>query len=52
MLKKISMRQLVYKLNIFQVAGLPPIEEDEDDDYYPPVFVKLNRKVKFRYVYY
>ncbi|XP_073947506.1 protein phosphatase 1 regulatory subunit spinophilin isoform X4 [Choristoneura fumiferana] len=30
-----------------EVAGLPPIEEDEDDDYYPPVFVKLNRKVKF-----
>ncbi|XP_063623330.1 uncharacterized protein LOC134795421 [Cydia splendana] len=31
-----------------EVAGLPPIEEDEDDEYYtPPVFVKMNRKVKF-----
>ncbi|XP_049874712.1 uncharacterized protein LOC126372848 isoform X2 [Pectinophora gossypiella] len=30
-----------------EVAGLPPIEEDEDDDYYPPVFVKKNTKVKF-----
>ncbi|XP_026316881.1 uncharacterized protein LOC113227983 [Hyposmocoma kahamanoa] len=30
-----------------EVAGLPPIEEDEDDDYYPPVFVKKNSKVKF-----
>ncbi|XP_069359172.1 neurabin-1 isoform X6 [Maniola hyperantus] len=30
-----------------EVAGLPPVEEDEDDDYYPPVFVKRNTKVKF-----
>nr|XP_049706915.1 uncharacterized protein LOC110370193 isoform X2 [Helicoverpa armigera] len=30
-----------------EVAGLPPIEEDEDEDYYPPVFVKKNTKVKF-----
>lgn len=30
-----------------EVAGLPPIEEDEDDDYYPPVFVKKNTKVRF-----
>ncbi|CAB3259714.1 unnamed protein product, partial [Arctia plantaginis] len=30
-----------------EVAGLPPIEEDEDDDYYPPVFVRKNTKVKF-----
>ncbi|XP_063363568.1 uncharacterized protein LOC134652327 [Cydia amplana] len=30
-----------------EVAGLPPIEEDEDEYYTPPVFVKMNRKVKF-----
>ncbi|KAM3966188.1 protein phosphatase 1 regulatory subunit spinophilin [Aphomia sociella] len=30
-----------------EMAGLPPIEEDEDDDYYPAVFVKKNTKVKF-----
>ncbi|CAD0200712.1 unnamed protein product [Chrysodeixis includens] len=30
-----------------EVAGLPPIEEDDEDDYYPPVFVKKNTKVKF-----
>ncbi|XP_060802559.1 uncharacterized protein LOC106135031 isoform X2 [Amyelois transitella] len=30
-----------------EMAGLPPIEEDEDDDYYPTVFVKKNTKVKF-----
>ncbi|KAJ0178399.1 hypothetical protein K1T71_006222 [Dendrolimus kikuchii] len=30
-----------------EVAGLPPIEEDEDDEYYPPVFVKKSSKVKF-----
>lgn len=31
-----------------EVAGLPPIDEDPDDvDYYPPVFVKRNTKVKF-----
>ncbi|XP_028177968.1 serine/arginine repetitive matrix protein 1-like [Ostrinia furnacalis] len=30
-----------------EVEGLPPIEEVEDDDYYPPVFVKKSSRVKF-----